>query len=599
MASKSRLIITVSLFIISLFVVVALTSWLILTIFSSSVTESLKKVYLSQAQSVGNQIAVQYFERQSDLKAMAGALEALPPKIDGTGVKLLNAYANLYRLYDLILFVDLNGQIILANKEDATGAPLPEVKVSPTLIRATKWFNNTLMRKMTEDINRGLTGVYFEIIQDDPAMFLLPPLSGPRAVFATNAVLGKTKGILVAYSRLDWIKLAVEEQFDKFVGLGLGTSQIRIQTSDNIVLSEVGSSEVGTGNINSDTGVFIESNIENDRIQSSLRWKVQIYTPHSDVQQLIQYWKRYYVLVALIFLILVSMVTVYFGNQFRNLSNQYDEALIVKNNLEGRVKERTQTLENNLNDIRVMQKRLIAQEKMAGLGVLATGLAHEIKNPLNIVTSSAQILRDKFKGEITLDPAESEEFCNLILKHSDRIDTLVRSILVSAKKNIGPRSEIDMKLLVGDMLMASVKSFKIQNKIDLPVKFEVLSEDCRVLMHVEDCQRILANLLDNAIFSLMKKWGYSKMGDALLRLTLRKDRDMVILTVEDNGIGIPREVQDNVFTPFFTTKDPGQGTGLGLSMSIDLAKKYDGKLYFDSAEGQHCRFTLEIPYGKA
>jgi two-component system NtrC family sensor kinase len=261
------------------------------------------------------------------------------------------------------------------------------------------------------------------------------------------------------------------------------------------------------------------------------------------------------------------------------------------------VKERTQKLEDNLNEIRAMQKRLIAQEKMAGLGVLATGLAHEIKNPLNIVTSSAQILRDKFKGEITLAADKSEEFCNLILKHSDRIDILVRSILVSAKKNVGPRSEIDLKLLVGDMLTASVKSFKIQNKIDLPVKFEIFSEDCRVVMHAEDCQRILANLLDNSIFSLMKKWGYSRMNEGILRLTLRRDQDMVILTVEDNGVGIPRDVQDNIFTPFFTTKDPGQGTGLGLSMSIDLAKKYDGKLYFDSVEGQHCRFTLEIPYG--
>jgi hypothetical protein len=333
MASKSRLIITVSLFIISLFVVVALTSWLILTIFSSSVTESIKKVYQSQAQSIENQIAGQYFERQSDIKAMAGALEALPPKADGAGTKLLGAYSNLYRLYDLILFVDLNGQIILSNKEDVTGTPLPEIKISPTLIRATKWFNNTLLRKMTEDINRGLTGVYFEVIQDDPALSVLPPVAGPRGVFATNAMLGKTKGILVAYSRLDWIKLAVEEQYDKFVGLGLGTSQIRIQTSDNVTLAEVGTSDIGSGKINSDTGVFIESNIENDRIQSSLRWKVQIYTPNSEVQQLVQYWKRYYLLVAFIFLILVSMVTVYFGNQFRALSSQYDEALVVKNNI--------------------------------------------------------------------------------------------------------------------------------------------------------------------------------------------------------------------------------------------------------------------------
>ncbi len=599
MASKSKLIVTVSLFIISLFVVVALTSWLILTIFSSSVTDSIKKVYQSQAQSVGNQIAVQYFERQSDIKAIAGALEALPHRSDATGTKLLNAYSNLYRLYDLILFVDLNGQILLSNTEDVTSTPLPEIKISPTHIRATKWFNNTLLRKMTEDINRGLTGVYFEIIQDDPAISFLPSLAGPRAVFATNAVLGQTKGILVAYSRLDWIKLAVEEQYDKFVGLGLGTSQIRIQTADNTTVAAVGTSDIGTSSINSETGVFIESKIENDRIQSSLRWKVQIYTPNSDVQKLVQYWKRYYLLVALIFLTLVSMVTVYFGNQFRSLSNQYDEALVVKNNLEGRVKERTQTLEDNLNEIRVMQKRLIAQEKMAGLGVLATGLAHEIKNPLNIVTSSAQILRDKFMGEVTLEPEESAEFCNLILKHADRIDILVRSILVSAKKNIGPRSEIDMKVLVGDMLTASVKSFKIQNKIDLPVKFEILSEDCRVVMHIEDCQRILANLLDNSIFALMKKWGYSKMTEALLKLTLRRDGDFVILTVEDNGIGIPRLVQDNIFTPFFTTKDPGQGTGLGLSMSIDLAKKYDGKLYFDSAEGQYCKFTLEIPFGIA
>ncbi|MFS4458513.1 sensor histidine kinase [Bdellovibrio sp. HCB2-146] len=600
MASKTNLVGTISLFIISLFLLVALLGLFIISVFSNSVSDSLKKVYLSQAQSIGEQIGSQFFERNSDIRAISGALKEIPSMNTAAGVRLLNSYAHLYRLYDLILFVDQNGKPVFHNTTDLTGAKIPAlIQVSPEEIRRTAWFTQTIGTDLAEKSPRGSTGVFFDVVNKGPILKLIPNTQNGYSIFATAATFGNLKGVLVTYARLDWIRVAVELQYAKFVDLGLGDSVIRVVKGDGSELTRLGDPTLDFKKNESKNGFSIEAPLQSNQVPDSLGWKVQIFTPNSEVKSLVQYWRNYFIVIAFAFLGLAILVTVYFGRQFTSLSQQYDRAVAIRDELEVRVRERTQDLEDNLNEIKVMQKRMIAQEKMAGLGVLSTGLAHEIKNPLSILSSSASILRGYLNGKMKINQHEADELCSVILKHADRIDMLVKSILISAKKNVGPRSDINLVELVEEMMMLSLKAFRVKNNIDIPHLFEVSGEDCHVVMHTEECRRIVANLLDNAIFSLLKKWGYNEIDKALLKVRIKRDGDVVSLTVEDNGVGIPENIQKNIFTPFFTTKEPGQGTGLGLSMSIDLAKKYDGRLYFESVENEFCKFTLEIPHGKA
>lgn len=146
------------------------------------------------------------------------------------------------------------------------------------------------------------------------------------------------------------------------------------------------------------------------------------------------------------------------------------------------------------------------------------------------------------------------------------------------------------------MLAASLKGFVAKYHTTLPSRFEILSQDCDVFIHPEDGRRILANLIDNSIFSLVQRWELENLGQALLKVVVRRDGDMVVVIVEDNGVGMSENIQKDIFTPFFTTKEPGQGTGLGLSMSFELARKYDGRLHFESVAGEYCRFYLELPF---
>lgn len=292
MASKSRLIGTAALFIISLFLVVSLTGWIAISVFSSSTEDLLKKVYQGQAQLEAEQISTQYFERYSDVKAVDRALRGLQIGDRRAAAKLLDSYASLYRLYDLILFVDQRGQIVVHNEFDVEENPLAQIQVTPEQVRSTQWHKKVLAGQFTEDQNRGLKGVFFDLLIEDPLLASLPDSSERRAVFATRAQLGTTEGVLVAYSRLNLIRNAVESQFGKFVEMGLGESSIRIFSENKGVIYSKGTADWPGDSKMSTKGVFVDSSLKGGRFPESLGWRVQIHTPKSEVTQLIRFWRQ-------------------------------------------------------------------------------------------------------------------------------------------------------------------------------------------------------------------------------------------------------------------------------------------------------------------
>ncbi len=600
MERKSRLVLTVSFFILSLFFLVCASAWFVLSVFSRSVEDNFEKIYKTQAQSVGEQIGAQFFERYGDIQVLARTVGLFldTPESKSHLVDLLNNVAQLYRIYDLMMIVDTHGRIIAVNSQDAMGGKLTKTMFSSMDIAHSDWFTKPMAGVFTEDRGRNLQGAYFYVQDSDPEVIKVYKDNSPRALFsALIQRKGKTAGVVVSHSHLDWLTLEVQEQYRKFVKLGLGSSAIRVVDASGRVLAAYGMQGAFSGDENSKEGILIEAPVESSRFPMSLDWRVQIFSPRSDVRQFVQYWKIYYILLASFFIVVSAMVTIYFGRQFKSLSNEYEEAIAVQSKLEDKVKERTRALEENINEIKFMQDRLIAQEKMAGLGVMATGLAHEIKNPLNIVINSAQFLKEYYLPEdpSKVDLKEAREFADMIVKHSERIDSLVKAILLSARQESKQRVIVDVNELAEESLQVLLKTFQIQHQVSMPSELKTSPRAANVKVDIEDLRRILLNLLDNSLYSLWKKWGKAQIEKALLKVVIEEKNGKVIISVEDNGLGMSTGAKKNVFTPFFTTKEPGQGTGLGLTMSADLLRKYGGEISFESQENIYCRFIMQLP----
>ncbi|MDG0815775.1 sensor histidine kinase [Bdellovibrio svalbardensis] len=600
---KSRFALTVSFFILSLFFLICASAWFILSVFSRSIEDNLEKVYKTQAQSVGEQIGSQFFERYGDVQAMAQAasLALDVPNSKKRLVELLNRYARLYRLYDFIMVVDMTGQIIAVNSEDVMGGKLTPAMFSAMDVKHADWFAKPVAGIFTEDRGRNLQGTFFYLQESDPEVVKIYNDKSVRALF--SALIYKNNrpvGVIVSHSRLDWLTLEVQEQYRKFIKLGMGSSAIRVIDGAGKVLAGYGTQESFADVKKTDEGILIEAPIESPRFPMSLDWRVQIFSPRSDVRQFVQYWKIYYILLASIFFVVSAMVTVYFGRRFKLLALEYEQAIAAQTQLEDRVQERTQALEENIREIKIMQNQMIAQEKMAGLGIMATGLAHEIKNPLNIVLNSAQFLKDYYLPDDAskVDVKEAREFTDMIVKHSERIDSLIKTILMSAHRDSKLPEVVDVNELISESLQILLKTFQIQHQVAMPAELKTSRTPANVKVDIEELRRVILNLMDNSIYSLWRKWGKENIQQALLKIQIETLDKQVRITVEDNGLGIPEAEKKNIFTPFFTTKEPGQGTGLGLVMSADILKKYSGTIRFESEENKYCRFYIELPMHK-
>lgn len=154
---------------------------------------------------------------------------------------------------------------------------------------------------------------------------------------------------------------------------------------------------------------------------------------------------------------------------------------------------------------------------------------------------------------------------------------------------------VDVNDVFKESLQVCLRTFQIQHHVAVPFQLNTSIAPAKVSVDIEDLRRTILNLIDNALYSVLKKWGSEHMSKALLKATVEKKESMVILTIEDNGVGISAEEAKNIFTPFFTTKEPGKGTGLGLSMSADLMRKYGGSIHFESEKNLYCRFIVKLP----
>ncbi len=271
--------------------------------------------------------------------------------------------------------------------------------------------------------------------------------------------------------------------------------------------------------------------------------------------------------------------------------------------------------ENALLELQSAQKQLIYSAKMVSLGEVTAGIAHEIQNPLNFVNNFSEVnieMLDELK-EIMLNKLSApdqelvDELINNIgenLKkvnvHGKRADAIVKGMLQHSRGSTGVKELTDINRLADEALYLSYHGLKARNKaFEVSFRTDFDNSITKIEIVPQDISRVLLNLCNNAFYSAaLKKQTADVSFEPSVLVTTTKTGNKIKISVKDNGDGIPQQIIDKIFQPFYTTKPTGEGTGLGLSLSYDIIKVHEGELKVESEEGRFADFIIELPVGE-
>jgi signal transduction histidine kinase/streptogramin lyase len=278
--------------------------------------------------------------------------------------------------------------------------------------------------------------------------------------------------------------------------------------------------------------------------------------------------------------------------------------------LEDRVVNRTRELKHSLEELRETQTQLIHSEKMASLGELTAGIAHEIQNPLNFVNNFSELnteLIDELQTEIR--SGNSEEALSIsdgireneqkISHHGKRADAIVKGMLQHSRTSTGVKEPTDINALTNEYLNLSYRGMRAKdNSFRAAIETSFDETIGTVSAIPQNMGRVLLNICNNAFYAVFEKKKQHHEGyEPTVSVTTGKVNDKAEIRIRDNGNGIPQKVKDKIFQPFFTTKPAGQGTGLGLSLSYDIIKAHGGEIKVETKEGDFTEFVIRVPAG--
>jgi signal transduction histidine kinase/ligand-binding sensor domain-containing protein len=268
-------------------------------------------------------------------------------------------------------------------------------------------------------------------------------------------------------------------------------------------------------------------------------------------------------------------------------------------------------LKNTLDELKATQAQLIQSEKMASLGELTAGIAHEIQNPLNFVNNFSEVnteLIEELKNE--LNAGHKEEAISIsesikeneekIVFHGKRADAIVKGMLQHSRNNSGKKEPTDINALVDEYLRLSYHGIRAKDKtFNATIQTEFDESIGQIHVIPQEIGRVILNLFTNAFYAVTEKKKLQPENyEPTVLVSIKNVHEVIEIRVKDNGMGIPQKVLDKIYQPFFTTKPTGQGTGLGLSLSYDIIKAHGGDIAVETKEGEGAEFVIQLPANK-
>jgi two-component system, NtrC family, sensor kinase len=304
--------------------------------------------------------------------------------------------------------------------------------------------------------------------------------------------------------------------------------------------------------------------------------------------------KLYSLLTGIVSLLVIAFIL------YRNIKQKQKANVLLQHQKE--------KVETTLTELKSAQAQLIQSEKMASLGELTAGIAHEIQNPLNFVNNFSDVnkellaeMKDEMdKGNI----ADAKEIANDIIAneekinhHGKRADAIVKGMLQHSQSSSGLKEPTDINKLADEYLRLAYHGIRAKEKsFNATLKTDFGESIGKINIIPQDIGRVLLNLYNNAFYAVgEKKKQTGDNYDPTVSVSTKRIADKVLITVRDNGNGIPQKLVDKIFQPFFTTKPTGQGTGLGLSLAYDIVKSHGGELKVETEEGEGTEFIIQLP----
>ena len=271
--------------------------------------------------------------------------------------------------------------------------------------------------------------------------------------------------------------------------------------------------------------------------------------------------------------------------------------------------EQAKEIEKAYTELKSTQSQLIQSEKMASLGELTAGIAHEIQNPLNFVNNFSEVsneLVDEMNEELDKGDFEEAKAISKDIKqnlekinhHGKRADSIVKGMLQHSRNNSGEKENVDLNKLTDEFLRLAYHGLRAKDKsfnATLETNFDPKLGEIEVVS--QEIGRVILNLFTNAFYAVNEKQASAASTDykPTVSVITKRLKNSITIAIKDNGNGIPKNVVDKIFEPFFTTKPTGKGTGLGLSMSYDIIKAHNGQLDVSTKTGEFTEFKITLP----